>query len=70
VLKNGASGRDPALHGYCKCSHIKRYAALSNPPRALADGPMLVLNTLLDVRSSAVTGGVRDASDGACLLPG
>ena len=22
LLKNSASGRDPALHGFCKCSHI------------------------------------------------
>jgi len=42
VLKNGASGRDPALRGFCKCSHISQYAALSKSPRALADGPMLV----------------------------
>jgi hypothetical protein len=42
VLKNGASGRDPALRGYCKCSHISNYAALSKTPRALADGPILV----------------------------
>jgi hypothetical protein len=40
--KNGASGRDPALHGSCKCSHISQYAALSKSPCALADGPMLV----------------------------
>jgi multidrug efflux system outer membrane protein len=42
VVKLGASGRDPALHGFCKCSHIDEYAALSKTPRALADGPMLV----------------------------
>jgi hypothetical protein len=42
VLKNGASGRDPALRGSCKCSHISQYAALSKSPRALADGLMLV----------------------------
>jgi hypothetical protein len=42
LSKNGASGRDPALRGSCKCSHISLYAALSKPPRALADGPMLV----------------------------
>jgi len=42
VLKNGASGRDPALRGFCNCSHIFEYAALSNRPRAWADGPMLV----------------------------
>jgi hypothetical protein len=41
LLKNGASGRDPALRGFCKCSHINRYAALSKMPRALADGLML-----------------------------
>jgi hypothetical protein len=43
VLKNGASGRDPALRGFCKCSHIDEYAALSKAPHALADGLMLVL---------------------------
>jgi hypothetical protein len=41
-LENGALGRDPALHGVCKCSHIDEYAALSKAPRALADGLMLV----------------------------
>jgi hypothetical protein len=42
VLKNGVSGRDPALRGSCKCSHISQYAALSKSPRALADGLILV----------------------------
>jgi hypothetical protein len=42
VLKNVASGRDPVLRGFCKCSHIEQYAALSKTPHALADGPMLV----------------------------
>jgi hypothetical protein len=42
VLKNRASGRDPALCGFCKCSHILEYAALSKTPHALADGLMLV----------------------------
>jgi histone acetyltransferase (RNA polymerase elongator complex component) len=42
VLKNQASRRDPALCGYCKCSHIDAYAALSKTPHALADGLMLV----------------------------
>jgi hypothetical protein len=42
VLKNGASGRDPALRGFCKCSHIDEYAALSKTPRAWADDLMLV----------------------------
>jgi hypothetical protein len=42
LFKNGASVRDPALRGSCKCSHISRYAALSKLPRALADGPRLV----------------------------
>ncbi|MDO8942638.1 MAG: hypothetical protein Q7U75_05610 [Desulfobacterales bacterium] len=41
VLKNRASCRDPALCGFCKCSHIDEYAALSKTPHALADGPML-----------------------------
>jgi hypothetical protein len=30
------------LCGFCKCSHIVRYAALSKTPHALADGLMLV----------------------------
>jgi hypothetical protein len=30
------------LRGFCKCSHINQYAALSKTPRALADGLMLV----------------------------
>jgi hypothetical protein len=30
VLKNGASSRDPALHGVWKCSHIAEYAVLFN----------------------------------------
>jgi hypothetical protein len=42
VLKNCASRRDPALCGFCKCSHILEYAALSKTPHALADGLMLV----------------------------
>jgi hypothetical protein len=42
VLKNRASRRDPALCGFCKCSHIDIYAALSKTPHALADGLMLV----------------------------
>jgi hypothetical protein len=42
LSKNGASGRDPALRGFCKCSHISPYAALSKTPRAWADGPILV----------------------------
>jgi hypothetical protein len=42
VLKNRASGRDPALCGFCKCSHILEYAVLSKTPHALADGLMLV----------------------------
>jgi hypothetical protein len=42
VLKNRASGRDPALCGFCKYSHIAEYAALSKTPHALADGLTLV----------------------------
>jgi hypothetical protein len=42
LLKNSASNRDPALLGFCKCSHIIKYAALSKTPCALADGLMLV----------------------------
>jgi hypothetical protein len=30
------------LCGFCKCSHINQYAALSKTPHALADGLMLV----------------------------
>jgi len=41
-LKNRASRRDPALCGYCKCSHRTEYAALFKMPHALADGLMLV----------------------------
>jgi hypothetical protein len=41
VLKNRASRRDPALCGFCKCSHIFEYAALSKTPHALTDGLML-----------------------------
>jgi hypothetical protein len=41
-LKNVASGRDPALRGVWKYSHILKYAPLSKAPRALADSPMLV----------------------------
>jgi len=29
------------LCGFCKCSHINEYAALSKSPHALADGLML-----------------------------
>jgi hypothetical protein len=39
-LKNRASGRDPTLCGFSKCSHIVEYAALSKAPHALADGLM------------------------------
>jgi hypothetical protein len=44
VLKNRASRRDPALCGFCKCSHTLEYAALSKTPHALADGLMLVFH--------------------------
>jgi hypothetical protein len=30
------------LCGFCKCSHLDEYAALSKTPHALADGLMLV----------------------------
>jgi hypothetical protein len=49
MLKNCASGRDPALCGCCKCSHIDEYAALSKTPHALADGLMLVFQHPVDV---------------------
>jgi hypothetical protein len=42
LLKNRVSSRDPALRGFCKCSHIIKYAALSKTSRAWADGPILV----------------------------
>jgi len=42
LLKNGASGRDQALHGLCEC----RYAALSKTPCALADGLILIFQHL------------------------
>jgi hypothetical protein len=42
LLKSCGSGRDPALRGFCKCSHISAYAALSKTPRAWVDSPMLV----------------------------
>jgi hypothetical protein len=41
-LKNGASGRDPALSGFFKCSPIIEKDTLSKTPRAWADGLMLV----------------------------
>jgi len=44
VLKNCAEGLDPALCGFCKCSHINEYAALSKTPHVLADGLMLVFH--------------------------
>jgi hypothetical protein len=49
VLKNRASGRNPAFCGYCKCSHILEYAALSKTPHALADGLMLVFQHPVEV---------------------
>jgi len=52
VLKNCADGRDPALCGYCKCSHIPEYDALSKTPQALADGLMLVLQHPVEIESS------------------
>jgi hypothetical protein len=42
VLKNRASRRDPALCGFCKCSHIAEYATFSKTPHAMTDGLMLV----------------------------
>jgi hypothetical protein len=56
VLKNCVSGLDPALRGFCKCSHIVKYAALSKTPRAWADGPILVFRH--PVRSSDSQGGI------------
>ncbi|MCK7513332.1 MAG: hypothetical protein MZV70_61055 [Desulfobacterales bacterium] len=42
VEKPRPSRRDPALCGFCKCSHIDEYAALSKTPHAWADRLMLV----------------------------
>jgi hypothetical protein len=56
VLKNGASGRDPALCGFCKCSHIIEYAALSKTPRALADDLMLVFEHPVRVLKNGASG--------------
>jgi hypothetical protein len=42
MLKNRASRRDPALCGFCKCSHMDEYAALSKTAHALADSLTLV----------------------------
>jgi hypothetical protein len=50
VLKNCASRRDPALCGFCKCSHIFEYAALYKTPHALADGLMLVFEHPIKAR--------------------
>jgi hypothetical protein len=50
-LKNGVSGRDPALRGSGECSHTGQYAALPPAPRALADGPILVFQSLLSSKS-------------------
>jgi hypothetical protein len=50
VLKNCAPGRDPALGGFCKCSHIAEYAALSRTPHALAGGRVLVFNAQLGIQ--------------------
>jgi hypothetical protein len=52
LLKNCASGRDPALCGFCKCSHILEYAALPKTPHALADGLMLVFQHPVKVQGA------------------
>ncbi len=62
LLKSGASRRDPALRGFCKCSHMTEYAAVSKTPHALADGPMLVFQH--PVRSDGGASGLRE------MLPG
>jgi hypothetical protein len=41
-MKTGVSVRDPALRGFCDCSHTGQYAAHPKSLRALADGPTLV----------------------------
>jgi hypothetical protein len=40
------------LCGFCKCSHIDEYAALSKTPHALADGLMLVFQHPANVQTS------------------
>jgi hypothetical protein len=52
-MKNCASGRDPALCGFCKCSPIAQQAALSKTPHALADGLMLVFQHPVMVKEKA-----------------
>jgi hypothetical protein len=42
LLKNGVSGRDPALRGVLEMLIRLRRTPLSKTPRALADGPRLV----------------------------
>jgi hypothetical protein len=41
-LKTGAAGPDPALRGFCECSHTGPYAARPKMPRALVEGLGLV----------------------------
>ena len=48
LLKNGASGRDPALRGFCKCSHIEAYAALCKRRAPWLTAQCLFFNTLLN----------------------
>jgi hypothetical protein len=50
VLKNGVYGLDPALCGFCKCSHITQYAALCKTPQAFADSLILVFRHPVRVR--------------------
>jgi hypothetical protein len=45
-LKNGASGRDPALHAVLEMLTYSEYAALSKTPCALADSLMHRFSTL------------------------
>jgi hypothetical protein len=49
--KNCASGRDPALRGFWKCTAHPAAGgtALSKTPRALADGLMLAFQQLLSL---------------------
>jgi hypothetical protein len=54
LMKNRASGRDPALCGFCKCSHMTAYVALSKTPHALADGLMLAFQYPVDLRNYVI----------------
>jgi hypothetical protein len=63
VLKNCSSRRDPALCGYCKCSHIDAYAALSKTPHVLADVLMLVFQHPVQTETAAGLSGPAAVSE-------